>query len=51
MGRGGAGNYQWNTGEKQETEQKELELRELVKRDVEAELMPPNKAHLRNGDS
>jgi len=54
-GRGGAGNYQWNaeneTRAKQETEEKELELKELVKRDVEAELTPPNKAYFGNENS
>jgi len=53
-GRGGAGNYQWNDEKeakaKQEAEQMEVELKELVKRDVEAGLTPPNKAYLGNGN-
>ena len=55
IGRGGAGNYQWNAEKearaKQEIEQKEFELKELVKKDVETGLTPPNKAYLGNENS
>jgi len=36
---------------KREEEQKEIELREWVERDVEASLSPPDKAHLRGGNT
>jgi hypothetical protein len=51
-GRGGAGNYVYNTEEeeraKREAEQKEIELKDWVERDVEAGLSPPDKAHMRS---
>jgi len=54
-GRGGAGNYVSNAMEeervKREEQQKEIELREWVERDVESGLPPPDKAHLRSGNT
>lgn len=50
-GRGGSGNYAYNTEEeraKREAEQKEIELKDWVERDVEAGLSPLDKAHLRS---
>jgi hypothetical protein len=51
-GRGGVGNYVSNAEEteraRKEAEQKEIELREWVERDVEAGLPSPERVHVRS---
>lgn len=50
-GRGGAGNFVWDEDENRETEEvKEIELKEMVVRDVEAGLTRPPRVVQRGGD-